>query len=411
MFAGIGGFRLGLEKAGHECVWSNEIEDKARRIYEHNFGDKPDPRDIRTIQPDEIPQADLLVGGFPCATFSVAGRRTGFGTEDTRGTLFFEICRILAGKRIPYVFLENVKGLLNHDGGRTFAVILSSLDELGYDCQWECLNSKNFGVPQNRERVFIVGHLRGFPQPKVFPIGRCFAEDGGENQEAQREGERIRSSYLPTLDGHYYKGGGTRAVIDEGNESESTGLVRATQWRRTHFRDVKGNYAPTLTANMGTGGNNVPYINQTVHAVLTPDRKEKRQNGRQIKNHNEPSFTVTAQDRHGVLIIPEATKKGFTEACDGDGVDLEYIDSQTRRGRVKKGHSHTLMAHAVHHVVQKSTLRKLTPLECERLQALPDNWTKWYEDGSLVGDAKRYEKCGRAVTVNVIYEIAKRLPK
>lgn len=358
LFAGIGGFRIGLERAGHRCVWSNEIVEKARKIYEYNFKDKPDPRDIREIQPDEIPECDLLVGGFPCATFSVAGRRTGFSTEDTRGTLFFEICRILSSKRISYVFLENVKGLLNHDGGRTFAVILSSLDELGYDIQWECLNSKNFGVAQNRERIFIIGHLRGQPRPKVFPLGRCFAENGRENEKTQEEGKRIQSSYLPTLDAHYYKGGGTRAVIDEGNESAR--LVRATQWRRTHFRDIKGDYVPTLTANMGTGGNNVPYIGTEVRAVLTPDRKTKQQNGRRIKDHNEVSFTLTAQDRHGVMV--------------------------------------------------GSSLRKLTPLECERLQSLPDNWTKWYSDGSLVGDAQRYERCGRSVTVNVIYEIAKRLP-
>jgi DNA (cytosine-5)-methyltransferase 1 len=359
LFAGIGGFRLGLEKAGHECVWANEFLEKPRSIYEHNFKHKPDGRDIRLIQPDEIPEADLLCGGFPCATFSVAGRRTGFGTEDTRGTLFFEICRILSSKRIPYLFLENVKGLLNHDGGRTFGVILASLDELGYDCQWECVNSKNFGVPQNRERIFIVGHLRGKPRPKVFPIGRCIAENDGQSEQTQGERERVRTSYLPTLDGHYYKGGGTRAVIDEGT-SKPDGLVRATHWRRNHFRDIKGDYTPTLTANMGTGGNNVPYITETVKAVLTPDRKEKRQNGRQIKDHNEPAFTVTAQDRHGVMV--------------------------------------------------GSSLRKLTPLECERLQSLPDNWTKWYADGSLVGDAQRYERCGRAVTINVIYEIAKRLP-
>ena len=355
LFAGIGGFRLGLEKAGHKCVWSNEIVEKARSIYEHNFKDAPDGRDIRTIQPDEIPDCDLLVGGFPCATFSVAGRRTGFGTEDTRGTLFFEICRILRSKRIPYVFLENVKGLLNHDGGRTFGVIIASLDELGYDIQWECVNSKNFGVPQNRERVFIVGNLRGFPRPEVFPIGRCFAEDAEQSSASQREGEWVRTSYLPTLDAHYYKGGGTRAVIDEGGEPD--GHVRATHWRRNHFRDVKGDYTPTLTANMGTGGNNVPYI---VKAVLTPDRKDKRQNGRRIKEHDEPAFTLTAQDRHGVQV---GTK-----------------------------------------------LRKLTPLECERLQSLPDNWTKWYKDGSLVADNQRYERCGRAVTVNVIEQIARRLP-
>ena len=355
LFAGIGGFRLGLERAGHECVWSNEIVEKARSIYEHNFKDIPDGRDIRTIQPDEIPDCDLLVGGFPCATFSVAGRRTGFGTEDTRGTLFFEICRILRSKRIPYVFLENVKGLLNHDGGRTFGVIIASLDELGYDIQWECVNSKNFGVPQNRERVFIVRNLRGKPRPEVFPLGRCFAEDAEQSSASQREGEWVRTSYLPTLDAHYYKGGGTRSVIDEGGESD--GHVRATHWRRNHFRDVKGDYTPTLTANMGTGGNNVPYI---VKAVLTPDRKDKRQNGRRIKEHNEPAFTLTSQDRHGVQV---GTK-----------------------------------------------LRKLTPLECERLQSLPDNWTKWYRDGLLVPDNQRYERCGRAVTVNVIEQIAKRLP-
>ena len=355
LFAGIGGFRLGLEKAGHQCVWANEFLEKPRRIYEHNFKDSPDGRDIRDVQPDEIPDCDLLVGGFPCATFSVAGRRTGFGTEDTRGTLFFEICRILRSKRIPYVFLENVKGLLNHDGGRTFGVIIASLDELGYDIQWECVNSKNFGVPQNRERVFIVGNLRGKPRPEVFPLGRCFAEDAEQSSASQREGEWVRTSYLPTLDAHYYKGGGTRAVIDEGEEPD--GHVRATHWRRNHFRDVKGDYTPTLTANMGTGGNNVPYI---VKAVLTPDRKDKRQNGRRIKEHNEPAFTLTSQDRHGVQV---GTK-----------------------------------------------LRKLTPLECERLQSLPDNWTKWYRDGSLVPDNQRYERCGRAVTVNVIEQIAKRLP-
>lgn len=412
LFAGIGGFRLGLEKAGHECVWANEFMPKARSIYEHNFGDAPDGRDIRTIQPDEIPSADLLVGGFPCATFSVAGRRTGFSTEDTRGTLFFEICRIISSKRIPYIFLENVKGLLNHDGGRTFGVIIASLDELGYDVQWECVNSKNFGVPQNRERVFIVGHLRGFPRPKVFPLGRCIAEDAEQSTKAQGEGERVQGACLPTLDAHYYKGGGTRAVIAEsGDSNTSDESVRATHWRRNHFRDVKGNYAPTLTANMGTGGNNVPYIgNMEVRPVLTPDREKKRQNGRRIKDHNEPAFTLTAQDRHGILIIPEATTTGYAIAEEGDCVDLEYMGSETRRGRVKKGHSHTLMANSTPHVLHSAQLRKLTPLECERLQALPDNWTKWYADGSLVPDAQRYERCGRAVTVNVIYEIAKRFP-
>jgi DNA (cytosine-5)-methyltransferase 1 len=361
LFAGVGGFRLGLEQAGHECVWANEFQPKAASIYEYNFKHAPDGRDIRTVLPDEIPECDLLVGGFPCATFSVAGRRTGFNTEDTRGTLFFEICRIISSKRIPYVFLENVKGLLNHDEGRTFAVILSSLDELGYDIQWECVNSKNFGVPQNRERIFIVGHLRGTPRPKVFPLGKCISPHAQQSEGQQGKEQRVRQPYLPTLDAHYDQvGGGGRAYIDESgvNVEPTDGSVRATHWRRTHFRDMKGDHTPTLTANMGTGGNNVPYV---VKAVLTPDKKEKRQNGRQFKEDGEPAFTLTAQDRHGVIV--------------------------------------------------GSTLRKLTPVECERLQGLPDNWTKFYKDGSLVPDSQRYERCGRTVTVNVIYEIAKGFPK
>ena len=358
LFAGIGGFRLGLEKAGHKCVYTNEFEKQASSIYEYNFKEKPDQRDIRNVKSNELPKADLIVAGFPCATFSIAGRRTGFSQEDTRGTLFFEICRIAKERKIPYLFLENVKGLLNHDNGRTFGVILSTLWELGYDVQWECLNSKNFGVAQNRERVFIVANIRNKPRPKVFPIGECFAEDAGQINKTQKKGERISTNYLPTLDANYAKGGGTRAVIQQ--TGETADLVRSLQWRRNHFRQIKGHYSPTLTENMGTGGNNVPFVEvRPVLSRFITSPQAKRQNGRRIKNHNEPSFTVTAQDRHGVLI--------------GD------------------------------------QLRKLTPLECERLQSLPDNWTKYYHDGSLVSDSKRYEKCGRSVTVNVIYEIAKRL--
>ena len=339
LFAGIGGFRLGLEQAGHQCVWANEFMPKARSIYEYNFGHSPDARDIRTVHPDEIPNCDLLVGGFPCATFSVAGRRTGFGTEDTRGTLFFEICRILSSKRIPYVFLENVKGLLNHDGGRTFGVIIASLDELGYDIQWECVNSKNFGVPQNRERVFIVGNLRGQPRPEVFPLGRCHAEDGVQDGKEQSAQARIQAANskkfsIGTLCHRLYQGDTNNFYIEDGVSGKAQ-----------EHQDTAGcKRSP----------------DELVRPVLTPDRKKKRQNGRRIKEHNEPAFTLTSQDRHGVMV--------------------------------------------------GSRLRKLTPLECERLQSLPDNWTRWYSDGSFVPDAQRYERCGRAVTVNVIYEIAKRLP-
>jgi DNA (cytosine-5)-methyltransferase 1 len=155
LFAGVGGFRLGLERAGHQVVWANEWDKYACDIYDKNFGGSIDRRDITKVPASEIPKHDLICGGFPCQAFSVAGKRRGF--DETRGTLFFDIARIAAHHKTPYLLLENVKGLLSHDGGRTFATIIRTLDELGYDCQWQVLNSKDFGVPQNRERVIIVG--------------------------------------------------------------------------------------------------------------------------------------------------------------------------------------------------------------------------------------------------------------
>ena len=164
LFAGIGGFRFGMESAGHECVAFCEIDKFARASYKaiHNTEGELELHDITQVTDDEIRaigHVDVICGGFPCQAFSIAGHRRGF--EDTRGTLFFEIARFAAILKPKYLFLENVKGLLNHDKGDTFETILSALDELGYDVEWQVLNSKDFGVPQNREHVFIIGHLRG----------------------------------------------------------------------------------------------------------------------------------------------------------------------------------------------------------------------------------------------------------
>ena len=251
LFAGIGGFDLALNRLGHECVYANEWDKYATQIYnksingEKNRGsettsqngsgegyEKPqglnakrrqpskhtnrgstgqeqvvDTRDIRTVPTTDIPDHDLLVGGFPCQAFSIAGKRRGF--DDTRGTLFFEIARILKDKNPKYFILENVKGLLSHDNGFTFKTIISTLTELGYDLEWQVLNSKNFGVPQNRERVFIVGHIRGQPRPKVFPIGVSSGTNSElvYHQKADREIARVYDSkgIAPTL--HLKTGG------------------------------------------------------------------------------------------------------------------------------------------------------------------------------------------------------------
>lgn len=167
LFAGVGGFRIGLERAGHEVVFANEWDKYACDTYDKNFGGSIDRRDLTTIPATDIPAHDIIVGGFPCQAFSIAGTRKGM--DEARGTLFFEVLRIAKHHQTPYLLLENVKGLLNHDGGRTFEVILRALDELGYDCQWQLLNSK-YVTGQNRERTYVVAHRRTSPRPLVFPI-------------------------------------------------------------------------------------------------------------------------------------------------------------------------------------------------------------------------------------------------
>ena len=188
LFAGIGGFRLGMESAGHECIGFCEIDKFARASYKaiHNTEGEIELHDITRVTDDEVRatgEVDVICGGFPCQAFSIAGARRGF--EDTRGTLFFEIARFASILKPKYLFLENVKGLLNHDKGNTFKTIIGALDELGYDVEWQVLNSKNFGVPQNRERVFIIGHLRGQRTKNIFPFGR--KSEKSDNQQSKIE--------------------------------------------------------------------------------------------------------------------------------------------------------------------------------------------------------------------------------
>lgn len=187
LFGGIGGFSLGMERSGHECAGYYEWDKYCVQIYNRNFRTDYKPTDITKLDAGEIPDFGCLCAGFPCQPFSIAGKRQGF--QDIRGTLFAEIVRITEAKRPGLLFLENVKGLLNHDNGETFATILHSLSELGYALEWEVLNSKNFGVPQNRERVFIIGHLgEGCPEA-VFPVGQGSKDiiQVGKNKEGQED--------------------------------------------------------------------------------------------------------------------------------------------------------------------------------------------------------------------------------
>ena len=188
-FAGIGGFRLGMEMAGHECVGHCEIDRYANLSYCAMHDVKESEvffDDIRTVKPSDMPECECYCFGFPCQSFSISGKRRGFA--DTRGTLFFEVMRLAKERKPKFLFAENVAGLLNHDGGATFATIITAMAELGYSVEWQVLNSKNFGIPQHRQRVFIIGHLGGRSGQQIFPV----CPYGETADQLQRFGNRNR---------------------------------------------------------------------------------------------------------------------------------------------------------------------------------------------------------------------------
>ncbi|HHT7641940.1 TPA: DNA cytosine methyltransferase [Streptococcus suis] len=243
LFAGIGGFRLGMERAGHECVGFCEIDPFARKSYKaiHDTEGEFEFHDITRVTDESvrgIGRVDVVCGGFPCQAFSIAGKRAGF--EDTRGTLFFEIARFASILRPKYLFLENVTGLLNHDNGNTFETILGALDDLGYDAEWQVFNSKNFGVPQNRERVFIIGHLRGAGGRAVFPFGR------GDKEIGNLQGQSTN-----TITARYGEAQGSGSYIIEGQQPKII--------QRGHGYNQGGEHdtAPTLTSNSWQENNHV----------------------------------------------------------------------------------------------------------------------------------------------------------
>lgn len=372
LFAGIGGFRLGMEAAGHECVGFCEIDKYAVKSYRaiHETEGEWYANDITRVNPWDIPDFDIICGGFPCQAFSIAGKQGGF--EDTRGTLFFEIARIIQARKPKLVFLENVTGLLSHDGGRTFGVILNTLDELGYDHEWNVLNSKDFGVPQNRERVFIVGYPRGTRRRKVFPIRRT-------NSKALKQvtggSQGLRVYDTDGLSCTLASGGGgagakTGLYLCKINKKNTDGSFKSVKDAR--LKDIGCEIASTLTARYykGPSGDNNNIV-LDVRPVLTPDRAEKRQNGRRMKKVGEPMFTITAQDRHGVM-ISEATKKDYDIAYKGDSINFSLPNSTTRRGRVGKGIANTLDTACNQATIMNGRIRRLTPKECFRLQGFPD---------------------------------------
>ena len=250
-FAGVGGIDKGFEMAGFKTIYANEFDKNASTTYKSNFPNvKIDICDIRDLdETNDIPDFDIMLAGFPCQAFSVAGYRQGFNDEKGRGNLFFELLRIIKKKKPKVIFLENVKNLVAHDDGNTFSVINNSLEELGYYVKPMVLNACNYGnIPQTRERIYIVcfknkKHYKNFEFPKPIKLEKSLKKvlDFDSTQE-QRFYYTESCSFYPQL------------------KENITHSDTCYQWRRVYVRENKSNLCPTLTANMGTGGHNVPLI-------------------------------------------------------------------------------------------------------------------------------------------------------
>lgn len=260
-FAGVGGIDLGFEKVGFKTVYANEFDPIPKITFEENFDTPIDCRDINIVTNREIPNFNIMLAGFPCQAFSVAGYRQGFDDEKGRGVLFFQLARIFKEKKPEVVFLENVKNLVTHDSGKTFKIILEALELEGYHVKYQVLNTMEYGnIPHNRERIYIVGFLNkvacdNFDFPKPITLTTQLSD---------------LIDFENKLDDKYYYTKERFQHYDE-LERNMTRMDTVYQWRRIYVRENQSNVCPTLTANMGTGGHNVPLI-LTKHGIrkLTP---------------------------------------------------------------------------------------------------------------------------------------------
>lgn len=482
LFAGVGGFRRGMELAGHKCMgfceWDKfatasytsmhlitdeqrqklagmSLKERQKEILkdEYRNGEWYSP-DIRQVGAGNVPRVDCWCFGAPCQDFSIAGKRAGL--DGDRSSLVREVFRVLGEleekDRPEWLIYENVKGMLSSNRGGDFLSIVLAMEELGYDIEWQVFNSKYHGVPQNRERVYTLGHLRARGRKQVFPLMGAAEEDSADIMQI---GQQISKRNNPNKYRCYDSEGIGPALscMGGGGLEPHTAIPMAIAGHTVTEREI----SPCLNANdsrkvFGCGqphsvvgemfgidyntsgyereianalttrnnANGVGNVNQDGAAVcipvLTPDRAVKRQNGRRFKDNGEEAFTLTAQDKHGVALkIRETTVKGYAEAEIGDSVNLSMPDSKTRRGRVGKKQANTLDTSCEQGVVVPViwyekykcyiAIRKLTPKECWRLQGWTDDY---FEKAQFVNsDSQLYKQAGNGVTVNVVEDIAR----
>lgn len=448
-FAGIGGFRKGMEEAGHQCVGFCEFDKFAVASYTsmHLITDeqreylatldikkrqkeilKEEYRngewfadDIRSVDARNIPTADCWCFGFPCQDISVAGKQLGF--TGNRSSLFFRVMYLVGQleeeKRPTFLFIENVKNLLSVNGGWDFSRLLIEMDRGGYDAEWQILNSKHFGVPQNRERCFIIGHLRGRSTAEIFPVEGTNAADhiyGVGHRRGYRRNTQVfdQEGITETLDTGAGGGRGHHTIITLNKEFKHehervldgggiVGTLLARDYKDAKRVAIPISYAKgkvkkeidvahCLSAEGPAKEGTMTHqsVNRVAVPVLTPDRANKRQNGRRFKEDGEEAFTLTSQDRHGVAV----------------GIDVHEC---VKHPGIYVQISENLTVYAVWYPKKQCyvAIRKLTPKECFRLQGWSDDY---FEKAQFVNsDSQLYKQAGNGVTVSVIREIAKKM--
>ena len=360
--AGIGGFRQALENLGCECVGYSEIDKHAIKLYSAWYNDNCNFGDVTKIEAETLPDFDLLVGGFPCQAFSIAGKRMGF--DDTRGTIFFDFARIMKAKKPKFAIFENVKGLLNHDGGKTYETILQTLNELGYDAQWGILNTRFHGLPQNRERVYIVANLRERSSTKIL-----FERGDGITDKVERTKQSIIGNYY-TKNGKTHQCGGvigdkSIAPCLMASEYKSPRIVKIgdidglnTQYSRVYDSEV---VSTTINAQGGGLG-----AKTGLYKVGAIDGVFRLKQGNRVYGVNGKARTICAEG---------GGYGGYTGL---------YTNSE------------------------QTKVRKLTPKECFRLQGFKDEMVELgYKLG--ISDKQLYKMAGNAVSVPVVEWVAQRV--
>jgi DNA (cytosine-5)-methyltransferase 1 len=426
LFAGIGGFDLALERNGIEVVASVEWDKHAQSVLKNRFPNSQIYGDIQEVTGEQLinagfdPRNGIITGGFPCQDLSVAGKRAGLAGN--RSGLFWEICRLLDETKTQYFILENVPGLLSSSNGADMGTVISALAQRGYGLAYRVLDAQYFGVPQRRRRVFIVGSLgdNGRTPAEILSIaeGRSgYLEAGGKT----RKGSSTASDGSPTTVGtllardhkgidqisveenklvlfeqaipfspasfaSYSQNDDVSATLragggDLGGGSETLLVFDPHQ---TDGVRIQGKTINTLTAAMGTGGNNVPMVAYPMHGAMIGRNDEAGPKGSGFLGENEASYTLTAssQARHGVVIAPTLSASNNPSRSPQSSEITAQIDAMVR---------------------ETGIVRRLTPLECERLQGFPDHWTEGQTDGH------RYKQLGNAVAVPVVQWIIERL--